>query len=33
MGLFNDEFITPEHLLMALVQMNDATGKLLKSAG
>jgi ATP-dependent Clp protease ATP-binding subunit ClpB len=33
MGLFKDEFITPEHLLMALVQMNDATGKLLKSAG
>ncbi|MDO9156377.1 MAG: ATP-dependent Clp protease ATP-binding subunit, partial [Sediminibacterium sp.] len=33
MGLFKDEFITPEHLLMALVQMNDVTGKLLKSAG
>lgn len=33
MGLFKDEFITPEHLLMALVQMNDATGKLLKIAG
>ncbi|WP_439505720.1 ATP-dependent chaperone ClpB [Sediminibacterium sp.] len=33
MSLFKDEFITPEHLLMALVQMNDATGKLLKSAG
>ncbi len=33
MGLFKDEFITPEHLLMALVQMNDTTGNLLKSAG
>lgn len=33
MGLFKDEFITPEHLLMALLQMNDATGKLLKTAG
>ena len=31
MSLFKDEFITPEHLLVALVQMNDATGKLLKS--
>src|SRR5687767_10235829 len=30
---FNDEFITPEHLLLALVQGNDSTGKLLKSAG
>src|SRR5579885_616565 len=26
---FNDEFVTPEHLLLALVQGNDATGKLL----
>ena len=33
MGVFKDAFVTPEHLLMALVQMNDATGKLLKSAG
>jgi ATP-dependent Clp protease ATP-binding subunit ClpB len=30
---FNDEFVTPEHLLLALVQGNDASGKLLKSAG
>ncbi len=30
---FNDEFITPEHLLLAIVEGNDATGKLLKDAG
>ena len=30
---FNDEFITPEHLLLAIVQGNDASAKLLKSAG
>src|SRR5688572_29513300 len=30
---FADEFITPEHLLLALVQGNDATAKLLKDAG
>ncbi len=30
---FNDEFITPEHLLLAIVQGNDATAKLLKNAG
>lgn len=30
---FKDEFITPEHLLLALVQGNDSTGKLLKDAG
>jgi len=30
---FNDEFITPEHLLLAIVQGNDAVGKLLKDAG
>ena len=30
---FNDEFVTPEHLLLALVQGNDSTGKLLKDAG
>ncbi|MBG9374870.1 ATP-dependent chaperone ClpB [Panacibacter sp. DH6] len=30
---FNDEFVTPEHLLLAIVQGNDATAKLLKDAG
>lgn len=30
---FGDEFVTPEHLLLALVQGNDSTGKLLKEAG
>ncbi len=30
---FNDEFITPEHLLLAIVEGNDDTGKLLKNAG
>ena len=30
---FNDEFITPEHLLLALVQGNDGTAKLLKDFG
>lgn len=30
---FKDEFVTPEHLLLALVQGNDAVGKLLKDAG
>jgi ATP-dependent Clp protease ATP-binding subunit ClpB len=30
---FSDEFITPEHLLLALVQVNDSTSKLLKDAG
>ena len=30
---FGDEFITPEHLLLAIVQGNDATSKLLKDAG
>ncbi len=30
---FNDEFVTPEHLLLAIVQGNDATAKLLKNAG
>ena len=30
---FKDEFITPEHLLLAIVQGNDATAKLLKDAG
>jgi ATP-dependent Clp protease ATP-binding subunit ClpB len=31
--LFNDEFVTPEHLLLALVQGNDSAAKLLKNAG
>jgi ATP-dependent Clp protease ATP-binding subunit ClpB len=30
---FKDEFITPEHLLLAIVEGNDAAAKLLKSAG
>ena len=30
---FKDEFITPEHLLLAIVQGNDAVAKLLKDAG
>ncbi|MFM8807003.1 MAG: ATP-dependent chaperone ClpB [Sphingomonadales bacterium] len=30
---FQDEFITPEHLLLAMVQGNDATAKLLRNAG
>lgn len=30
---FGDEFVTPEHLLLAMVQGNDATAKLLKGAG
>jgi ATP-dependent Clp protease ATP-binding subunit ClpB len=30
---FKDEFVTPEHLLLAIVQGNDATAKLLKNAG
>lgn len=30
---FKDEFVTPEHMLLALVQGNDSTGKLLKDAG
>ncbi len=30
---FGDEFVTPEHLLLALVQGNDNTAKLLKEAG
>ena len=30
---FNDEFVTPEHLLLAIVDGNDAAGKLLKDAG
>ncbi len=31
--IFKDEFVTPEHLLLAILQVNDATGKLLKDAG
>jgi ATP-dependent Clp protease ATP-binding subunit ClpB len=30
---FKDEFVTPEHLLLAIVEGNDATAKLLKNAG
>lgn len=30
---FNDEFVTPEHILLAIVQGNDETAKLLKNAG
>jgi ATP-dependent Clp protease ATP-binding subunit ClpB len=30
---FGDEFVTPEHLLIGLLQVNDETGKLLKDAG
>ena len=30
---FKDEFVTPEHLLLAIVQGNDAAAKLLKDAG
>ena len=30
---FGDEFVTPEHLLLAIVQGNDASAKLLKDAG
>ncbi len=30
---FKDEFVTPEHLLLAIVQGNDATARLLKDTG
>ncbi len=30
---FNDEFVTVEHLLLGILQVNDETGKLLKDAG
>jgi ATP-dependent Clp protease ATP-binding subunit ClpB len=30
---FGDEFITPEHLLLAIVEGNDSTARLLKEAG
>ncbi len=31
--VFGDEFVTPEHLVLAILQGNDATAKLLKNAG
>jgi ATP-dependent Clp protease ATP-binding subunit ClpB len=31
--LFGDEFVTPEHLLIAVLQINDDTSKILKDAG
>lgn len=30
---FGDEFVTPEHLLIGIIQVNDNTAKLLKDAG
>ncbi len=30
---FGDEFVTPEHILLAIVQGNDAAAKLMKNAG
>jgi ATP-dependent Clp protease ATP-binding subunit ClpB len=33
LNLFKDEFITAEHLLIGIIQVNDATAQLLKSAG
>lgn len=30
---FGDEFVTPEHILIALLQVNDEAGKILKDAG
>src|SRR4026207_442289 len=30
---FGDEFVTPEHLLLAILQGSDAAGKLLKNTG
>jgi ATP-dependent Clp protease ATP-binding subunit ClpB len=30
---FNDEFVTPEHILLAILQGNDSTAKLLKDFG
>jgi ATP-dependent Clp protease ATP-binding subunit ClpB len=30
---FGDEFVTPEHLLLAILQGNDSTARLLKEAG
>ncbi|MEN9381623.1 MAG: ATP-dependent chaperone ClpB [Bacteroidota bacterium] len=31
--IFGDEFVTVEHLLIAILQVNDASGKILKDAG
>lgn len=31
--IFKDQFVTPEHLLLAILQGNDSTAKLLKDAG
>lgn len=33
LSTFNDQFVTPEHLLLALVKGDDPVGKLLKNAG
>jgi len=33
LNIFKDEFITAEHLLVGLIQLNDSTAKLLKSQG
>jgi ATP-dependent Clp protease ATP-binding subunit ClpB len=33
MKIFQDEFVTPEHMLIALVQGTDSTAKILKDAG
>jgi len=33
LSTFGDEFVTPEHLLLAIVQGNDSISKLLKDAG
>ncbi len=30
---FGDEFVTPEHILIGILQVNDETGKMLKDAG
>jgi len=30
---FGDEFVTPEHLIIGMLQVNDETGKMLKDAG
>lgn len=32
-SIFKDEFVTPEHLLIAILQVNDAVSKELKAAG
>ena len=33
LNTFGDEFVTPEHILLAIVQGNDASAKILKDAG